>query len=125
MASNLPCGRSRRRRTRPQFLHASPARREVNPFAFAQPQHVRSDGLDSWKEIAAFLNRTVRTTQRWERFEGLPVYRHFHAKGSSVFAYKRELAAWQSSRWAHRSPQHEPVDVADERIKHLWCLSAD
>ena len=34
------------------------------------------DRLDSWKEIAAYLNRGVRTVRRWEREEGLPVHRH-------------------------------------------------
>jgi hypothetical protein len=28
--------------------------------------------LDSWKEIAAYLNRDVTTVQRWERREGIP-----------------------------------------------------
>ena len=38
----------------------------------------REDRLDSWKEIATFLNRGVRTVQRWEATEGLPVRRHQH-----------------------------------------------
>ena len=29
--------------------------------------------LESWKEIAAYLGRDVRTAQRWERLGGLPV----------------------------------------------------
>ena len=33
------------------------------------------DRLDSWKEIANYLQRTVRTVQRWEQTRGLPVYR--------------------------------------------------
>src|SRR5882672_9394413 len=28
--------------------------------------------LDSWKEIAAYLEREVRTVQRWEKKEGPP-----------------------------------------------------
>jgi len=54
--------------------------------------------LDSWKEIAAYLNRNVRTVQRWEKCEGLPVHRHVHEKGSSVSARKREIDAWQKNR---------------------------
>ena len=119
MTSNLPLTSPRRRFTRARFLGTAPGRHD------GAHQHVRSDGLDSWKEIAAFLNRTVRTTQRWERFEGLPVHRLIHAKGSSVYAYEQELVAWQSSRSTRRSPESEPVDVADDRIKHLWCLSID
>lgn len=54
--------------------------------------------LDSWKEIAAFLRRAVRTVQRWEREEQLPVHRLPHAKRGSVYADQRELARWWESR---------------------------
>src|SRR5437016_2754846 len=30
--------------------------------------------LDSWKEIAAYLNREVTAVQRWEKREGIPVH---------------------------------------------------
>jgi Tol biopolymer transport system component len=61
------------------------------------------DKLDSWKEIAAYLKRSVRTVHRWEKDEGLPVHRHQHRMLGSVFAYKSELDAWVSAR----SPQPE------------------
>jgi hypothetical protein len=54
--------------------------------------------LDSWKEVAAFLNRGVRTVQRWEKTEGLPVRRHQHLKRGSVCAMPSELADWQRVR---------------------------
>ena len=54
--------------------------------------------LDSWKEVAAFLNRGVRTVQRWEKTEGLPVRRHQHLKRGSVRAIPSELADWQRAR---------------------------
>lgn len=55
-----------------------------------------SDRLDSWKEIAGYLNREVRTVQRWEETRGLPVYRGARGrlKGSPVYAYKSELETW-------------------------------
>ncbi len=53
------------------------------------------DRLDSWKEIAAYLRRSVRCVQRWERTEGLPVLRHQHAKGASVYAYRHEVDQWR------------------------------
>lgn len=56
------------------------------------------DRLDSWKEIAAYLNRSVRTVYRWEKEEGLPVHRHQHKELGSVFAYKGELDAWRDAR---------------------------
>ena len=54
--------------------------------------------LDSWKEIAAHLGRGIRTVQRWEREEGLPVHRLAHEKRGSVYARPEELAAWWESR---------------------------
>ena len=54
--------------------------------------------LESWKEIAAYLNRSVRTLHRWEKEEGLPVHRQLHKELGSVFAYKGELDAWARAR---------------------------
>jgi Homeodomain-like domain len=54
--------------------------------------------LDSWKEIAAYLNRNVRTVQRWEKREGLPIRRHMHERASSVSACKKEIDAWRKQR---------------------------
>ncbi len=54
--------------------------------------------LDSWKEIAGYLGRGIRTVQRWEREEGLPVHRLVHEKRGSIYARPEELAAWWESR---------------------------
>lgn len=62
--------------------------------------HEPEDRLDSWKEIANYLNREIRTAQRWEKTEGLPVHRLQHAKRGSVYAYRHELDAWWESRKA-------------------------
>jgi Tol biopolymer transport system component len=56
------------------------------------------DRLDSWKKIASYLKRDVRTVQRWERREAMPVHRHLHDKQGSVFAFSSELDAWWESR---------------------------
>ena len=56
------------------------------------------DRLDSWKEIAAYLNRDVTTVQRWEKREGMPVHRHLHDKLGSVYASRAELDAWTRGR---------------------------
>ena len=56
------------------------------------------DRLDSWKEIAAYLNRDVTTVQRWEKREGMPVHRHLHDRMGSVYASRAELDAWARSR---------------------------
>jgi hypothetical protein len=52
------------------------------------------DRLESWKEIATYLNRGVSTVQRWEREEGLPAHRQHHDSLGSIYAYKHELEAW-------------------------------
>jgi Tol biopolymer transport system component len=56
------------------------------------------DRLDSWKEIAAYLNRDVTTVQRWEKREAMPVHRHLHDRMGSVYAFRTELDAWTRSR---------------------------
>jgi len=64
--------------------------------------HWARERLDSWKEVASFFRREVRTVQLWEKSEGLPVRRQQHKKLGSVYAYRRELEAW----WAARSAIH-------------------
>ena len=50
--------------------------------------------LNSWKEIAQYLDHGVRTVQRWERELGLPVHRIGSGKRSPVYANVRELEFW-------------------------------
>jgi len=61
-------------------------------------QVCHSDELESWKEISAYLNRGLRTVQRWEKQERLPIHRHIHEKSGSIYGYKTELDAWLESR---------------------------
>src|SRR5262245_59161495 len=83
------------------------------------------DRLDSWKEIAAYLKRSVRTVTRWEREEGLPVHRHIHSKSGSVYAFKPELDAWWTSRGASLDRASvESESVAPSRVLRAWSLVA-
>ena len=68
--------------------------------------------LDSWKEIAAHLRRSVRSARRWEKEEGLPVRRHLHDKRDSVYAYRVELDAWLESRGAKLNDQNGVEAIA-------------
>ena len=68
--------------------------------------------LESWKEIAAYLNRSVRTLHRWEKEEGLPVHRQLHKELGSVFAYKNELDAWARARSIRPEPPEEKGEPA-------------
>ena len=56
------------------------------------------DRLDSWKEIASYLRRDVTTVQRWEKREGMPVYRHLHDRVGSVYASRADLDTWMRGR---------------------------
>lgn len=60
-----------------------------------------SDRFESWKEIAAYLDRTERTARRWEKSEGLPIHRHPHVQRDSVYAFKAELDEWLDGRGKH------------------------
>lgn len=60
--------------------------------------------LNSWKEIAAYLDTSIRTVQRWERMEGLPVHRHEHASVATIYAYTSEVDAWLGSRGKQLQP---------------------
>jgi tetratricopeptide (TPR) repeat protein len=53
-----------------------------------------SERLDSWKEIAAFLKRDVRTVQRWEKLAGLPIHRHVASRLRTAYAYRSEIEEW-------------------------------
>jgi Tol biopolymer transport system component len=64
----------------------------------------RQRTLESWKEIAAYLQRDAKTAQRWEKEEGLPIHRHSHKSRSSVYAYTGEIDTWRASRKAAAEP---------------------
>lgn len=85
------------------------------------PEPPANERLDSWKEIAAYLKRDVRTVQRWEKQERLPVHRHVHGKLSTLYAYKPELDAW----WNNRQPRLEQQEqtMASARRRRLpWLV---
>ncbi len=50
--------------------------------------------LSSWKEIAAYLGKGVRTVQRWERELRLPVRRPVASNKRIVIALPAELDNW-------------------------------
>lgn len=52
------------------------------------------DLLTSWKEIANFMGKGVRTVQRWEATLGLPVIRPSDSRSGIVMARPSDLEAW-------------------------------
>jgi Tol biopolymer transport system component len=84
-------------------------------FGTPQSEKALEDRLDSWKEIAAHLNRDVTTVQRWERREGMPVHRHQHDRMGSVYAFRAELDAWARGR-ALRAARENGNDIASPNL---------
>lgn len=70
--------------------------------------------LDSWKDIAGYFQRDIRTVQLWEKKEALPVHRHEHGGRSSVYAYAEELDAWLHTRDRGREADPEGQPEADQ-----------
>jgi hypothetical protein len=71
--------------------------------------------LSSWKDIAHYAGKGVRTVQRWDRDFGLPVRRPVGSlKKSQVLLYPCDLDAWLAQRaLQHRlkgeaAPTHRP-----------------
>jgi len=59
--------------------------------------------LNSWKEIASFLDRGVRTVQRWEHELNLPVHRIGKGRRSPVHASVPELKFWVATSGVNRT----------------------
>ncbi|AXC13522.1 tolB protein [Acidisarcina polymorpha] len=106
----------------------------VEPSPNIQPsEKLPEDRLDSWKEIAEYLNRDVTTVQRWEKREGMPVHRHVHGRMGSVYASRADLEAWMRSRNL-RAPQENaengvlpaprirPIEAAVSNSRSKWKL---
>lgn len=90
-----------------------------------------SDRLDSWKEIARYFGREVRTVQFWEKREGLPIHRHFHKRLGSIFAFRSELEAWRSQASARSgevqaeagaSPLEKPKPIQGHKVLRVQPL---
>ena len=85
------------------------------------------DRLESWKEIAAYMRRDVKTVQRWEKREGMPVHRHLHDKMGSVYAFRAELDAWTNNR-RPTTPDEDSIRETQprfaQRSRWLWGLAA-
>lgn len=66
--------------------------------------------LESWKEIAAYLGREVRTVQRWAQARRLPVHRLPGGARPRVFSLKPEIDTWL--HMAAREPREDAASVA-------------
>jgi tetratricopeptide (TPR) repeat protein len=69
--------------------------------------------LESWKEIADYLNRSVRTCRRWESDLGLPIHRLDGTPKARVFAYPDEI-----DRWKEEKLNHAQVEAKKSGVLH-------
>lgn len=72
--------------------------------------------LTSWKEIARYLGKGVRTVQRWEQDFGLPVRRPQGSDKKAVLARPSDLDAWIAIRCGTRTTSHEHQGVQAETV---------
>jgi Tol biopolymer transport system component len=86
----------------------------------AQNQTARGERLDSWKEIASYLKRDIRTVQRWEKQEALPVHRHLHDERGTAYAYSGEIDQWLQNRSRR---DNEPAPVGDAELSEPLATS--
>jgi len=64
--------------------------------------------LQSWKEIASYLGRDVRTCRRWEENLGLPIHRLDGSPKARVMAYKDEIDWWLDAK-LHEHDSEKPA----------------
>jgi TolB-like protein/tetratricopeptide (TPR) repeat protein len=81
--------------------------------------------LESWGEIASYLHREIRTVQRWERYQGLPVRRLQIGKLGTVYAYRSELDKWFRERQPKPENGEEDTDkpTNGESAAHVTVLA--
>jgi len=95
---------------------------------FAMPErNTPQKTLESWKQIAAYLERSERTVRRWEANEGLPVHRREHEKQDTVFAYRHEIEAWNRLRTKCPGPSaiEEAVNPTSPKAANAYLVEHD
>lgn len=89
--------------------------------------------LTSWKEIAQYVGKAVRTAQRWELDFGLPVRRPPGNNQHAVVAIPEEIDVWLRSRMTGSggpAAQHlrQELDLLRQEIavlrQRLECLES-
>ena len=93
-----------------------------------------AERLLGWKAIASYLGRDIRTVQRWELQEQLPIHRLEHQRQGSAYAYKAELDEWQKRRSSNPSqpgtgPAGQTIDstptaAVNTRRNWVWGTGA-
>ena len=75
--------------------------------------------LSSWKEIAAYMGKGVRTVQRWEKEFGLPIRRPESIHTHVVLAIQGEIDEWVHSQGVREATNENEKKSLRERVKAL------
>ena len=102
----------------PVLQRTDPMGKTLEPPGEHLGAHSPEPRLDSWKAIAAHLNRDVSTVRRWEKREGLPVHRHLHHKLGSVYGFPSEIDGWWRSRRGGVDPDGRGEETSRESDGH-------
>ena len=78
--------------------------------------------LGSWKEIAAYMGKGVRTVQRWEQLYGLPVRRPVGASQGVVYGTREDLDDWLAKHWMQRPAPPRKAVQAEVKIGETLSL---
>lgn len=83
--------------------------------------------LSSWKEIAQYVGKGVRTVQRWED-AGLPVSRPLGESGS-VTAHTQDIDAWlaggKHDTYAHLQARLRELEAENRRLRSQLDLASN
>src|SRR5437667_7243986 len=77
-----------------------------------------TDILNGWKEIAAYLGKSVRSVQRWERDLALPIHRITTADGGQiVYSSRTEIDVWRTGLDAPSARQIDRDRASDAETR--------
>ncbi len=88
-----------------------------------------SEVLSSWKDVAAYLGKSVRTVQRWEAELALPIHRPHERQQRIILAYPDELKKWVGLRQGNGPGKANQVRLENNKsrlmaqVKRLHSLS--
>jgi hypothetical protein len=81
--------------------------------------------LTSWKDIANYMCKSVRTVQRWEQDFGLPVRRPTGSSKKAILARPRDLDAWVALRCSRRAESTLDQNYPAPPIKSLTSMNVE
>jgi tetratricopeptide (TPR) repeat protein len=93
------------------------------PVPNGQADGPTGERLEGWKAIASYLRRDIRTVQRWELHEGLPIHRLGHQQRASAVAFTGELDEWMARRLSSRPVEPGPDGGTASRLRG-WRIPA-